>query len=164
MVFHSYDAINKEGFSLSQAWARSWKETQKPCWSVGQWGCCKTNSKTSKAVWVFQQKIYMRRWCRTSFSAPNAQEEFSATFQESLKTFWHRQGQERSAPPTPQSSWKTPNCLHFKLCELGQMLMRLWHCGSPMLSTEDSSSPSNSHLTLWDICLLQLTDKQPGAG
>lgn len=99
MVFHSYNAINKEWFSLSQAWARSWKETRKPCWSVGQRGCCKTNNKTSEAVWVSQQKIYMWRWCKTLFSAGNAQEEFSATFQESLKTFWHRQGQERSASP-----------------------------------------------------------------
>lgn len=84
------------------------------------------------------------------------------------KSPWRPSGTDRAKkempPSTTQSSGTTPNCLYFKLCELGQMLMRLWHCGSPILSTEDSSSPSNSHLRLWDICLLLLADKQPGAG
>lgn len=143
------------------------RKHRSPAGQFEQWGCCKNKQQNIRSCLGFSAGLLLAAVVLKPYFLPWCSGGVLCHTPRVPKDLWHRQVQERSvAPPRPPTHtpelMEAPQLPLLQIVWLGANAIAPWHCGSPMLST-DSSSPSNSHPRLRDICLLQVADKQPAA-
>lgn len=112
------------------------RKHRSPAGQFEQWGCCKNKQQNIRSCLGFSAGLLLAAVVLKPYFLPWCSGGVLCHTPRVPKDLWHRQVQERSvAPPTPphtpQSSWKLPNFLYFKLCDLGQMLLHLGTVGPP---------------------------------